>query len=98
MRELFVWYRVAEAQADPARRAVLAMQASLRAEVPGLEARLLTRNGPLSPVQTWMESYALRSSGQGVDEALEATIAARAMSLTSMDGERHSEAFFTATD
>lgn len=99
MRELCVWYRVADAQAVPARRAALAMQAALRAEVPGLQARLLTRTGDDGTVQTWMETYALHRDHRGVDEAIEATIAARAASmLTLIDGERHSEAFLAETD
>ncbi len=94
MRELYVWYRVAPAQAAAARRAVLALQAELRADTPGLVARLLIRAEPGGPVQTWMESYALPESGHGIGSALEAVIADRALiAVPFIDGERHAEAF-----
>lgn len=93
-RELYVWYRVAGAQAGPARSAVLAMQAALRSDVPGLEARLLTRIDTETSAETWMESYARPAAAGGVDEGVQATIAARAAcSLAFIDGQRHCEAF-----
>ena len=95
MRELFVWYRVDPRRADPAREAVDAMQRSLAAVCPGLQARLLVRRE--AAVETWMESYARpRGSGDraGIDAATEAAIAAAAESLRDLiEGDRHVEAF-----
>ena len=56
MRELFVYYRVEVANADAARRAVVAMHERLRRAHPGLVARLLSRAGEGSAAQTWMET------------------------------------------
>ena len=95
-RELFVWYRVRKDRADAARAAALAMQRSLCAERPGLQARLLVRDD--GETSTWMETYSLptRSAGDdpGIDGAIEAAIAAAAEPLEGLiDGPRHVEAF-----
>jgi hypothetical protein len=93
-RELFVWYRVRKDRADAARAAALAMQRSLCAERPGLQARLLVRDD--GETSTWMETYSLPSppAGSGVDVAIEAAIAAAALRLEGLiDGPRHVEAF-----
>jgi len=99
MRELFVWYRVRDERAEAAREAVQALQRSLVATCPGLQARLLVRRDP--GVQTWMETYARpqtsASSSAGIDAAVEEAIAAAARSLRpSIDSERHVEAFEVA--
>jgi len=95
-RELFVWYRVRRDRAEEARALVAALQRSLRAEWPGLEARLLVRDDGETP--TWMEIYSrpARSAAKdgGVDAAIEAAIAAAALRLEGViDGPRHVEAF-----
>jgi hypothetical protein len=96
MRELFVWYRVDASRADAARSAVDAMQRSLAATLPGLQARLLVRRDTGS--QTWMETYARPHRAEdergGIDAATEAAIAAAALSFRELiDGDRHVEAF-----
>ena len=98
MRELFVYYRVREADAAAAREAVSAMQNELRSAHPGLRARLLTRQGAGAGAgagaQTWMETYSLGTGSEGVDAAFEALIETRAASLACLiDGSRHVEAF-----
>jgi len=95
-RELFVWYRVRRDRADAARVAVLAMQRTLCSERPGLQARLLVRDD--GETSTWMETYSLSSlntgDGRGIDETIEAAIAAAAVRLDGLiDGPRHVEAF-----
>ncbi|MEO7057777.1 MAG: DUF4936 family protein [Caldimonas sp.] len=96
-RELFVWYRVEAARLRPAHAAVLEMQDRLRAEVSGLQARLLTRSEDGSTVQTWMETYARPDDVQGVCTATQALIEDRARSLAAMtEGARHAEAFLPA--
>lgn len=94
-RELYVWYRVTDAQAEAARAAVLAMQAALRSEWPGLSAALLTRDEAAS-AQTWMERYCRPGVAAGVDARLQAGIESHAASrLAFIDGNRHCEAFVT---
>ncbi|HSC64047.1 MAG TPA: DUF4936 family protein [Caldimonas sp.] len=95
-RELFVWYRVRREHAREARAAVAALQRSLRDEWPGLQARLLVRDG--DETSTWMETYALPTPSTadegGIDEAIEAAITAAARPLERLiDGPRHTEAF-----
>jgi hypothetical protein len=92
MRELFIYYRVREADAGAARNAVMAMHDTLRSSHSGLRARLLIRRG--DDVQTWMETYATAAGSPGIDAALEALIEARARDLVPfIDGTRHVEAF-----
>ena len=99
MRELFVYYRVDAAQAGAARRAVLAMHDRLRRAHPGFVARLLTRSGDDSAPQTWMETYALPGSVDGIDATLEATIEGAAAEWRDLvAGPRHVEAFIAADD
>jgi hypothetical protein len=95
-RELFVWYRVRRERAGEARAAVLALQRSLGAQWPGLQGRLLTRDDV--ETSTWMETYSRPAQGTGddagVDRAIEAAIAAAALSLEGLiEGPRHVEAF-----
>jgi hypothetical protein len=94
MRELFVYYRIETAHAARARDAVVAMHARLRALHPGLVARLLFRDDDGSGSRTWMETYALPGSGEGVDRRLAAAIEADAASWAHLRvGPRHVEAF-----
>ena len=94
MRELFVWYRVGEAQAAGAEAAVLSMQQALTAEHRGLVAGLLIRRDEPAGVQTWMETYACPGNPGGIDAEVERSIEARARSLAgTTDGTRHVEAF-----
>lgn len=96
MLELFIYYRVASLNTATLRPMVQAMQQRLRAEHPGLQARLLQRSdalpGSADAHSTWMETYA---APLGIDADLQATIATAAAALPagSMMGERHIEAF-----
>lgn len=99
MRELFVYYRVDEVVAATARDAVEAMQARLHRACPGLRARLLVRDGDSATLQTWMETYALAGSPEGVDAEVESRIAAEATTWSHLvAGSRHVEAFTAAED
>lgn len=91
-RELFVYYRVADANADVIGAALRGVQRELAEAHPGLVARILSRPGSTQGVQTWMETYAMPS--RGVDETLESAIAlaTRALALWTI-GERHVEVF-----
>ena len=96
MRELFVWYRVDDRNADALRAKVESLQRSLEQKHPGLRARLMIRGEPGR--QTWMETFARspRDSGDagGVDGATEAAIAAAALALRPLlASDRHVEAF-----
>ena len=94
MRELFVYYRIETANAAAARDAVAAMHARLRRLHPGLVTRLLVRDDDGSGSRTWMETYALPGSGEGVDRRLEAAIEAEAATWAHLlVGPRHVEAF-----
>lgn len=97
MRELFVYYRAEPAQAPALSGAVQAAQAGLRADWPGLEARLLRRPEPAADGrETWMEAY--RRPPGGVDASLEAAIEARLGAVLAAlpgrpPGPRHAERF-----
>ncbi|PPE70642.1 DUF4936 family protein [Caldimonas thermodepolymerans] len=91
MRALFIYYRIASADAGAARPAVEAMHAALRRRHPELEAALWRRPQEKDGVQTWMEIYA---HPQGVSEALEAEIEEAARTLSPwLQGARHVEVF-----
>ena len=91
-RELYIYYRVREANVEVAGRAVSTMQRALCAAHPGLATRLLRRPESAAGQQTWMECY--EHSGAGVDAALQASIAEAARSLSRwVDGDRHVEVF-----
>ncbi len=95
--ELFIYYRVREADAAAALAAVREMQARLRIEFPSLQARVLRRpdseNAPDNRLQTWMETYAIDA---GMMDTLREHIAAQALALRPLiDGERHTETFAT---
>ena len=92
MRELFIYYRVRDADARAARKAVMAMDDALRSSHAGLHARLLIRHE--DKVQTWMETYSTAAGSPGIDVDLEALIEAQVKYLAPfIDGARHVEAF-----
>ncbi len=101
MRELFVYYRVANQAAAPARAAVLAMQAQLQRAHPSLIARLLCREavcGAEDADPTWMETYAVDPERVDtpihLDLALQAAIETAAEALApGLIGPRHTEVF-----
>ena len=91
LRSLFIYYRIASADAAAARRAVEAMQYTLRERHAGLQAALWRRPQEKDGMQTWMETY---TRPDGVDESIEADIAAAALALqTWVQGPRHAEVF-----
>ena len=95
-RELYVYFRADRGQASAVRAAVTDMQARLRSEVPGLQARLLKRMESSGGQDTWMETYAisLAAGAEGVTEALGSTIEQRAAAWRDLlDGQRHIEVF-----
>ena len=99
MRELFVYYRVRSADTAAAHAAVRAMQHGLRQTHPGLATRLLTRAGEGDGLQTWMETYSLAGSAEGIAPGIETQIEARAASWSDLlAGPRHVEAFVAAGD
>ena len=92
MRELFIYYRVRDADAGAARNAVMAMHDALRLFHAGLRARLLIRRE--DKVQTWMETYSTAAGSPGIDAGFEALIEAHARDLAPfIDGARQVEAF-----
>jgi hypothetical protein len=98
VRELFVWYRVEERNADALRAEVEALQRSLEQRFAGLRARLLIRREV--DRQTWMETFARSprtpSDVGGIDATTEAAIAAAAHALRPLlASDRHVEAFET---
>lgn len=95
-RELYVYFRAALRRADAVQAAVTAMQAQLRSEIPGLQARLLQRIDASSGQHTWMETYAIdpAAGADGVTEALGSTIEQRAAAWRDLiEGTRHVEVF-----
>jgi Domain of unknown function (DUF4936) len=97
-RELFVYYRVAEADAVPACAAVLEWQQLLCAAHPALTARLMRRPGAEDGCVTLMEHY--RAEGAecpaGVDAKWQARIETAARVLHRwQQGARHVECFET---
>ncbi|HET9645586.1 MAG TPA: DUF4936 family protein [Burkholderiaceae bacterium] len=93
-RQLFVYYRVNEAQLCAARCAIQAAQQSLRVSTAGLVAKLLERPDPAPDGRrTLMETYAL--PGRDVDTELQQRIEATMIeaSWRWIDGERHVEVF-----
>ncbi len=96
MRELFVYYRIAAADAARCEALVRGLQARLMHEIPGLRARLLARPSTGDAERTWMETYALDAEGgpSTVDASLEQRIDAEAAVLAPyLRGPRHVEVF-----
>ena len=99
MRELFVYYRVLSEQAEAAGLAVRTMQARMVKQHPSLRPRLLCRDAPAGPAQTWMETYATDPVGApaGVTDGMQLDIESAAHELPPhlIQGERKSEFFRT---
>lgn len=96
MRELFIYYRVAENLAVDAAAAALAMQAQLQLAHPHLHMRLLRRPEAVDGQQTWMETYAVDISvaPEGIDVRLQTAIESAAIALQPwIAGLRHTEVF-----
>lgn len=90
--ELFVYYKVAQNQAGAALQEIHVLQAALRHQWPGLEARLLQRgdlatDGP----QTWMETY--RTSTGLTPQAVSDICSRMSEAPTGRIGPRHTEHF-----
>ena len=93
MRELYVYYRVAPADAAAAETGVLTLQRRLREEHAGLQARLLRRPELHNGFETWMETYSCNGQG-GVTPAQQAAIESAAAALSAcIAGPRHTEVF-----
>ena len=92
-RELFVYWKVAAGAAAQAAAATADFQQSLRAQHPGLQARLLQRAEGNGLTATLMETYALPPAG--VDRALQTAIEAAAVPALAdwCQGRRHVEVF-----
>ena len=94
MRELFIYYRVADSLAVRADAAVRHFQAGLCERHSGLQTRLLRRHGGPGAAQTWMEIYARPGHRGGVTPSLQGKIEQAAETLaTLIDGPRHCELF-----
>jgi len=98
MRELYIYYRVADAHAASARAAVDAMQTRLKQAHPHLLVRLMRRAETADGLQTWMETYATVASGaagaDGIDAALQAAINDASLDLQPwLASPRHTEIF-----
>lgn len=91
-RTLFVYYRVAEADAAAAADAIKQCQAELSMAHPGLRCQLWRRPEASTSEVTVMESYA---APDGIDEALAQRIEAQATLalLPWLRGTRHTEVF-----
>lgn len=91
--ELFVYYRVAPVHAEALNAAVQALQSRLRAEQPGLNARLLHRPDLRDGLQTWMEVYALPPGADTEAVALRIERTAREALAPWLASPRHVERF-----
>lgn len=91
MRRLFIYYRIASADAAAAQPVARAMQDALCARHPGLQAELWRRPQEKDGMQTWMEIY---MHAEGVGPVLEGEIASAAQVLAAwLQGPRHCEVF-----
>jgi hypothetical protein len=95
MRELFIYYRTSPFNAEALREKALDLQARLRTRHTGLEARLLLRPEAKDGLMTWMETYAMRQSPEGVPEAVQNEIEMVAGMVLGplIEGPRHTEVF-----
>lgn len=89
---LFIYFKLARAQAATALQALQSMQAGLVAAHPGLRARLLARTDqPGSEDLTWMEIYELPL---GPSPTFLADLDAASLALPAgLIGPRHTETF-----
>jgi len=95
-RQLFIYYRIAVADAAAAFAALQPVQQALCESHPGLQARLLRRTDVSSDgMCTLMETYRFDLPAQGVSERLQADIdaAAEAVLRPWLQGARHCEVF-----
>ena len=83
--ELYVYYRVAQADGRAALQTVLAFQSSLRREHLGLATRVLQRSAQHGDAVTLMEIYSFDDARRaGVDRALQARIEDAAAALSGL--------------
>lgn len=96
-RRLFIYWRVAAADAHAAAQAVRALHGQWRALYPGLRAELFVREDLAIADTTLMETYAMETgvSNGGVSPELHASIEAAAEETTRTwrHGQRHVEVF-----
>lgn len=93
--ELYVYYRVAPADAQAALQTVNRFQQRLREQHPGLATRVLRRSGERSDGVTLMEIYAFDDGrSMGIDPALRSRIEEAAAALTPLlSSPRRTEVF-----
>jgi len=97
--ELYVYYRVAHANAQTALQTVRAFQQCLRGQHPGLAARVLQRSNVRGGDVTLMEIYALHDgSGKGIESNLRLRIEDAAAALTPMLSSPRQVEVFDALD
>ena len=89
MRDLYIYYKVSDQNADALELRLRIMQAELGA-VTGVYGEIKRRPGSRDGLQTWMEIYA--GTGDGFDTALSAAERDAALSEL-IEGERRTEVF-----
>ncbi len=97
MRELFIYYQSTLENERVLHAEVLALQADLQTQHPGLQTRLLRRAEASDGMNTWMEIYAVPMLPEGVSDDLQREIEAAAKARLSLliTGPRHIESFVT---
>ena len=97
--ELYVYYRVTQADAQAALQTVIAFQRRLRQLHPGLATRVLQRSSERSDGVTLMEIYAFDNGRhRGIDPALQSCIEEAAVVLTPMLSSPRQIEIFDALD
>ncbi len=92
--ELYIYWKVGAAQAQPALEAARALQRALQQQHPGLQARLLQRADDTTGSTTLMEIYATPEGiGAGLLNAIEAEAALHLAPLAPPAAQRHIERF-----
>lgn len=101
-RQVFVYWRVASADARVAMQAMRDLQRRLQGQYPGLRAGLYVRSEPSASEATLMETYAVGAmyAAQGLDADLQRHIerAGAALLLPWLRGARHVEVFEACDD
>lgn len=101
-RELYVYWRLARADLDAARTALVGWQRRLRGEVAGLNAALYLRADDTGEEATLMETYRVDAGdgAAGVGPTLDARVRAEgdALSAPWRQGSRHVEVFLPCPD
>jgi hypothetical protein len=96
-RQLFIYWRVDDAEFDTALTALRHWQAGLMAQHPGLRCALYRRSGHRQAEPTVMESYAIESmpNHPGIGDALRQQIEDGGQALLQrwLRGARHVEVF-----